>query len=816
MTRRVCAPRQEPIRWHHGVGLFLLALATLLLELALTRVLSVALWYHFGFLVIATALLGFGTAGVVLAVWPWLREHAALDRLLTLLALGFGVFTVVGFWLLQHLPFDPFSLFTERRQVLFMALYYVLLTLPFCCAGLALALLLTRGAAHIPRLYACDLAGAGLGCALFALVMPAFGGVGAVVIAASLGLLAAVIFGLHAARRVALAGALLSVAAVALACVAERALPLAIAPQKTRPPGPPLYTAWNTFSRIDVYDQLLRPGAGGRSGRLILFDAGTAATGIVDLRPDVRTALRQLAPTRTFESSVAYLGKAHPRVLILGAAGGEEVLDALHFGAAAITAVEINPILTDLVTHRMRDFWGGLFAQPEVRLVTDEGRSFVRRSREQYDAILSVHTISNAAMASGALALAENYVLTREAFVDYLDHLTPDGVLYVVRPAAQLARLVATGRESLAARGVVDPAGHFYLYHHPASAPRGRPVAPNRASFRAGFLMKKSPFTPEEIRLLHAHLGIGRRPLEVLYSPLEPHAGSLYHALLTAPDPRTVYAAQTAQLAPTTDDRPFFNQHTRWSRLNWATVWDVFTQGRLGRLALEDRPVAEVTVLVLLIQAMLLAAGLIGLPLVRSARAGMRVPQRGRFLLYFASLGMGFILIEMALMQRFTLVLGQPVYTVAVVLAGLLVCTGLGAALAGRWQSQPRQHLRWILPLLVVTVVGTACLTPVICAAALALPLGWRILVALLLLAPLGVLLGLPFPLGLRVVAQEAAALVPWAWGVNGFFSVIGTAVAVLLGMAFGCTAVLMLAALCYGIARAVMLPRATPLPVEE
>jgi hypothetical protein len=815
MTRRVCVPGQEPIRWSHGVGLCLLALATLLLELALTRVLSVALWYHFGFLVIATALLGFGTAGVVLAVWPWPREQAALDRLLTLLALGFGVLTVVGFWLLQQLPFDPFSLFTERRQVLFMALYYVLLTLPFFCAGLALALLLTRGAASIPRLYACDLVGAGLGCALFALVMPAFGGAGAVLVAATFGLLAAVVFGLYAARRLALTGALLSVAAAALVCVADRAMPIAITSNKTRPSGAPLYTAWNTFSRIDVYDQLLRPGAGGRGGRQLLVDAGTAATGIVDLRPDVRTALRQLAATRTFESSVAYLGKAHPRVLIIGAAGGEEVLDALHFGAAAITAVEINPIITDIVTHRMRDFWGGLFAQPEVRLVTDEGRSFVRRSREQYDAILSVHTISNAALASGALALAENYVLTREAFVDYLDHLTPDGVLYVVRPAAQLARLVATGRASLAARGVVDPAGHFYLYHHPSSAPRGQGGAPNRSSFRAGFLMKKSPFTPEEVRLMQTHLGLGRRTLELLYSPLEPPAGSLYHALLTAPDPRTVYAAHTAQLAPTTDDRPFFNQHTRWSRLTWATVWDVFTQGRLGRLALEDRPVAEVTVLVLLVQAILLAAGLIGLPLVHYARAGMCVPQRGRFLLYFASLGMGFILIEMALMQRFTLVLGQPVYTVAVVLAGLLVCMGLGAALAGRWQCQPRQPLRWILLLLVVTVLGTAYLMPAICAAALALPLGWRILVTLLLLAPLGVLLGLPFPLGLRVVAQEAAALVPWAWGVNGFFSVIGTAMAVLLGMAFGFTAVLMLAALCYGIALAVMLPRATLLSVE-
>jgi hypothetical protein len=168
------------------------------------------------------------------------------------------------------------------------------------------------------------------------------------------------------------------------------------------------------------------------------------------------------------------------------------------------------------------------------------------------------------------------------------------------------------------------------------------------------------------------------------------------------------------------------------------------------------------------------------------------------------------------LLQRFTLFLGQPVYTFAVVLAGLLVCTGVGAALAGRLRSPPRQHLRWILPLLLVTVVGTAFLTPLVCAAALALPLVWRVVVALLLLAPLGVLLGLPFPLGLRVVAQEAAALVPWAWGVNGFFSVIGTGVALLLGMAFGFTMVLGLAALCYAIALAVMRPRETPLPVEE
>jgi len=197
----------EQVRWWHYVGIAVLSLATLLLELALTRVLSVALWYHFGFLIISTALLGFGTSGIVLALWRKVREHAALDRALALLALLFGVLTIVCFWLMQHIPFDPFSLLADRRQLLFMPLYYVVISVPFFCSGFALALLFTRGAPQINRLYAFDLFGAGLGCVALAVVMPVFGGSGSVIIAAALGLLAAVIFGLRQARWMVLVSA---------------------------------------------------------------------------------------------------------------------------------------------------------------------------------------------------------------------------------------------------------------------------------------------------------------------------------------------------------------------------------------------------------------------------------------------------------------------------------------------------------------------------------------------------------------------------------------------------------------------------------
>src|SRR6266511_95168 len=260
---------------------------------------------------------------------------------------------------------------------------------------------------------------------------------------------------------------------------------------------------------------------------------------------------------------------------------------------------------------------------------------------------------------------------------------------------------------------------------------------------------------------------------EVLFSPLDPHAGSIYHTLVTTPDVQAVYQAEATQLEPATDHRPFFNQHTRWSSINLNTLRDLLTQERQGRMALEDRPIAEVTLLVLLVQTILIAAAFILLPLARFSRKGLRAPNRWRFLLYFAGLGLGFIMIEIALLGRFMLFLGQPVYTFAVVLASLLIFTGVGAYLAGRFRLQPRRALLRIVPVI--------------------------------LLAPLGILLGTPFPTGLRIVSKEASALVPWSWGVNGFFTVIGSVTALILAMSFGFKAVLLAGALCYLVALAAM-----------
>src|SRR5581483_1420394 len=249
----------DQISVRHYAGIFLLSIATLLLELSLTRVLSVAMFYHFGFLVISTALLGFAVSGVVLALWGELRERIPLDRALIWVSTLFAVLTVACFWLMGRIPFDPFALFSDRRQWLFISLYYVVLAVPFFCSGLALGLLFTRGTRQIHYLYAFDLVGAGIGCGALVLIMPALGGSGSVAIAAAFGMMAAIVFGLNGTRRGSILRTLLCGGTVVLAFYANGLLPITVTPGKILSRSKPLFPAWNTFSRIDVFENPAQP-----------------------------------------------------------------------------------------------------------------------------------------------------------------------------------------------------------------------------------------------------------------------------------------------------------------------------------------------------------------------------------------------------------------------------------------------------------------------------------------------------------------------------------------------------------------------------
>ena len=784
--------KQKP---KYNFGIFFISFSTLLFELSLTRVFSVTLWYHFGFLIISTALLGFGVSGVLLSLWKKFREVYLLDKTLGWISVCLAFSVIICFWQLQKIPFDPFSLYADKMQLLYMPLTYIVVSIPFFFAGLALSLLFTRFPSNIHRLYAFDLAGAAFGCLAIIFTMSYFGGGGSVLFAAPFAALAAILFFGKNFRSFTIFSFVLLIATVFVSMNADQFIPLHITSNKglSSSKRKPVYTKWNTFSRIDLYVRKSYLDSQKMSPTFII-DQGTAATGLdFDMKPDVKTVLAEFPGDSLYGSCLAYLDKKNPDILIIGSGCGTQVLDALHHGVQKVTAVEINPIINNVVLHN--PYWSDLFHQPQVHLVTGEGRNFVRSAKEKYDAIISVHTISNAAIASGALSLSENYVLTKEAFEDYYDHLRDSGIIYFTRPEFQLPRLFATGREVLEEKGITDPAKHFFAYTYPEFM-NGKPGG--RKSFFSVFVMSKNSLTDQQVAEMNAFVNLQKDPPPtVLYDPFIP-GNNIYDSVLTAKSLAGLYKDYPFEIAPATDDEPFFNHHTRWSSLSLKSFKDIFSQQKMGRIALEDKPIAEVSLLVLLMQVLIIAALFILLPLWRFSSTGLRVKNIFLYLFYFSGLGCGFIIIEIVMIQLFSLLLGEPVYTFAIVLSALLLFTGAGAYLSGKYSLNPMRTLRIsIITLSALLLLGSFFL-PALLRLAIALSMTSRIVLAIILIMPFGILLGMPFPSGIDIISKQAPSLIPWAWGVNGFFTVIGSVVAIILCMMIGFRAVLWLAIAIY------------------
>jgi spermidine synthase len=785
------APTPRPVY----PGLLLIAAATLLLEVVLTRILSVALWYHFAFMVVSTALFGMGFAGVALSVRR--APERISDRLLGGAALSVPLAFAGGYALFNAVPFEPFSLGLDSLQWVWMPLSYLSVTLPFFCSGLTIAALLTRHAASVHRLYLADLLGAGLGSLAVVVLLPWLGGAGTVLAAAALAALGAALVCWSGPRRLAWGALALGLVLAGVAPWGEQLLTLRVSTDKVTGDGRPvgevlgdervhLHAAWNTISRVDV----LEHREGGRVQRSVLIDAGTAVTRLA--HPE--GPISQLGPTQDEEAFFLQL-LTRPRVLVVGSGGGREVLLALRNGAAQVVGVEINPAINELVAERMADFTGGLYQDPRVVVYTDEARSFIRRDQTRYDLIHLPHTISNASMSSGSLSLAENHLMTREAFEDYLAHLAPGGVLLVTRPEAHLPRLLTTLRAALERR---EPARATDL---PGTGLQGRVMlwrAPARGpgqSFYGGLAYVQRPLGAAEVAGFRARLA--SRKLEPLYLPGDPPDG-LYARLLGQPAPETVAVPFAAILTPATDDRPFFNQRVPFSEIGWSDLAGVFSRGRGGRMALEDRPVAESSLLVLVAEIAALGVLLILGPLWVFRRRALAGRGRLRTLGAFVGLGLAYIVVEVGLLQRLNLYLGRPVVLFSTVLGSLLLASGLGSAFARRFTA-PRapRWAAWSAGGAAALVAGLAAL---VLDASLAWPLAARVAVAAALVGAPGFAMGMPFPLLVRQLEQTFPERIPWAWGVNGFASVVGSVGAVVLGMTAGFTAVLWIGVGLYGL----------------
>ena len=774
------------------------AAALLMTELALTRIFSVVMYYHFAFLAISIALFGLSASGVAAYLGRARLDRVQTDRLLARTSLVFAVCTIVALFALVRLRV---GLTYSPRNLALMLTIYGTAALPFFTGGLVITLAISRFASGINAVYAADLIGAAAGCLVLIPLLDRVGAPGVVLTAASLGCIASIMYA-PPARRLRTSAIGVAILLVPLAGQLSGLATFDVTDTKGHEGDRVLFSKWNSFSRIGVYERAhgdwsLSPAYKGPLPDTRFMDIDSAAsTPILKIDDDLSNAqylryeltalpyhLKEPGPgfaDSGLEGSDSTSGpESRPgagaksgggfKALVIGPGGGRDLASALVFGADQVDAVEINPIIANEVMRgRFREFSGAIYDHPHVNVVVDDGRSFVRQTAEHYDVIQASLVDTWAATAAGAYTLTENTLYTVEAFDNYLDRLNEDGVLAITRWVFDGLRLVSLAQAACEARGW-DAASRLVIVQHDRVAT---------------FLLKRSPFTPEELSTLHgvsAKLGF-----VVLYSPSATGGDNDYARLITATDRVAFQAAYNQDIRPTTDDRPFFFHTTKLEdQLDVA----------FGRSMLFGNGLSAL--LTLMGISGLLVASFVVLPLLVARRERPR--RWPAWLVYFGALGAGFMLIEVSLLQRFVLLLGHPVYSLTITLFSLLLGTGIGAALS-RSLSGPRLGRATMISLLVIGVTSLGWMTLVTALIDWAIPFSreTRVLVAIVTLVPVGMLLGVPMPAGIQLLSQRAPEMLTWAWGMNGALSVVGATLAIFIAMNWGFQMTLAAAAASY------------------
>ena len=789
--------------WQLSAAIALTSAAALAYEILLIRLFAIVDWHHLAFLVISLALLGYGASGTLLA----LAREQLLRRFeiaAAACAIGFGATSIGAFLISQRIELNSLEIFWSTRQLGTLFLFYLLFAVPFFCAATAIGLTLTRYGAESPRLYRADLVGGGVAAAAVTMLLFVVHPVTALQIVSACGFLAASLFAPRTAVLPAILGIALAVAARPLVLplrisqfkelshalrvpearvLSERSSPLSMLTAVASPavpfrhaPGLSLTFAGEIPEQIGVFSDggAMTPvvtgwrlAVGGwRGDGASPANANAIAGGRDSALSTQHSALVYPEYLDSLPTAVPYhLGTPRRRVAVMGSGGGAEVLSALAHGATEVTAVELNPQLVVLVRE-----WSDVYDDPRVRVVTSEARSFIRETAERYDVIQIALVGSHGASGSGVQALSESYLYTVEAMRELVARLRPGGVLVITRwmqsPPREVVKLLAT-----------------------ATADRAHGVALIRGWNTATVIVKRGDLAPSEVEALRRFCearsfdldfapGVGREETNQ-YNVIE---DSLFDVVTTLRGParEDFLARYKFNVRPATDERPYFFHSFRWSALP-----------ELLRLrARGGMPLLEWGYLVLvagLAQALAAALVLILLPL-----AWFRRGPSARLIGYFGSIGLGFLFIEIAFMQRLTLFLGHPLYAIAVVLAAFLVFGGLGSGFSARIGERHARLVPIVVALVAVIVLLLVRLLP------LGSPDAAKIAMSIALVAPLAFAMGMPFPLGLRGLATDD---VPWAWGINGTASVIASMLATLVAVHFGFSVLVLLAAALYGCA---------------
>ena len=763
-------------------GLSLTSFAALLLELALTRLFSVVLFYHFAFLAISIALLGLGAGGVFAYLLKGRLAKVPTRALAWRLSMGNAALIVVVLAIVLHVPV---ALDVSGKNFLRLTVMYLTAAVPFFLTGLLVSVVFARETKRIPRLYGADLAGGALACLAIVPLLNWLGGPNTVLIAGGVLGLGAMVWAESASSRRNAGWLVAALAALTAANYSGRLMDVVYAKGRFRDPAWVEFARWNALSRVEVDRQGL--------AKAIVIDAD-ASTYIMnaDLKQwhgtDWEKNLMAAPP------ALANVLRPHGEFAIIGPGGGVDVLRAVANGSASVTGIEINPIIaTTIMRERYADYAQHLYERPDVHIQVTDGRSFLRATPARFDVVEMTLVDTWASTAAGAFALSENNLYTVEAFREYFDHLKPDGMIAITRwefrQPREALRVVAVAMEALHRLGVENPARNLIVASLGSLDEDGIPVV---------VLAKKTPFTSAEEDAVASHCD-RYSELDPLYLPTAPGQNA-FSKLIASNDPHKFADGYDYNVAPVSDNAPFFfftlkpGQILGDASLRRGIDWKV----NLG-------------VLILLLVLVISVGAVVVLLLLPLVVRGRRVRQSPIPLLYFIALGLGYILVEIAFIQRFVLFLGHPTYALTVVIFLLMVSSGAGSLFSRR--CLPRFEMGWIPLLLVLGILAVYVLfLPRWLAAWVGLDFGYRLLVSGAVVMPLGFLMGMPFPIGLGALAAAAAGerggdenAVEWAWAMNAAASVLGSGLAMVLAIQFGLTLTLACGAIAYVLALFIM-----------
>jgi hypothetical protein len=805
---RTAAPRAAL-----GIALSLVSAAALAYEILLARLFSITQWHHFAYMMISVALLGYGAAGSCVTVLRS-RLEPRLETVFAWSAALFGAAAAASFLIAQHVPFNALEFLWDASQPFWLLVIYLLLLVPFFFAAVCVCLMFTRFGARAGRVYSFDILGAAAGClglvTLLFVVPPlaALGSVsaGALAAAALVSLTArprrpaaAVQFGL-------LAGALIwglsgPLGTLRISPYKELSQTLQVMGTRTvAQASSPLGLLTVVESRDVPFRHapgLSLSAPGEPPEQLAVFTDGEGLSAIVrhDGKREPPAYLDYLT------SAAAFHLLQRPRVLVLGAGTGTDVLQALYHSASLIEAVELNPDVIDLVQEKFGAFSGRPYSRPEVHVHVGEARGFVTATHSRYDLIQIALVDAFGASSAGLYALAESYLYTVESLEAYLERVTPGGYLSITRwvslPPRDTLKLAGMVALALERNGVSDPGGRLALI---------------RSWKTATLLVKNGDLTQADIAALKAFSRARSFDLD-WYPGMRAEEANRYNRLdqswfhdgiaaMLGSERASFIERYKFNVAPATDDRPYFFRFFRWR-----TLPELLQLKERGGLPLLEW--GYLLLVATLAQALVTSAVLILCPLwLLRSRAGVTVAKRTWFrgAAYFATIGVAFMFVEMAFIQKFILFLSHPLYAIAVVLFAVLLSAGLGSRASEKLAAvAPPRVAPAVWPVAAIGVVSLAYvgLLPAVLPAFAAWPDVARIALSVGLIFPLGFAMGMPFPLGVSALASTAEPLVPWVWGINACASVVSAVLATLLAIHLGFTAVLLIAVALYGVAAA-------------